>query len=102
MGFKVSYFAYYFVKLTWRKPHSNLDLYYSQGSEPLTLVGPLNGTNDNTGEGQFHFGVFKMPTGADGIDVVHEGYQESDLDEGIIWGGVFIEDSAEGCVSLEP
>lgn len=41
--------------------------------------------------------MLKKPTGT--TDVVNSGYQESGLDEGQIYGGVFIEDSAGGCVS---
>lgn len=54
--------------------------------------------NNNAGEGQYQFGILKKPTGTD--DVVNKGYQESGIDEGQIYGGIFIEDSAGGCVSL--
>jgi hypothetical protein len=46
--------------------------------------------------------VFKLPTGPLGIDVVHSGFQESGINEGLIYGGIFIEDSADGCVTLSP
>ncbi|EIN04659.1 hypothetical protein PUNSTDRAFT_128217 [Punctularia strigosozonata HHB-11173 SS5] len=51
------------------------------------------------GGGQFHVGVFKQPTGPLGINVLYEGYQESHINEGLIHGGVFIEDSSKGCVT---
>ncbi|KAI0346707.1 hypothetical protein BDW22DRAFT_794508 [Trametopsis cervina] len=78
---------------------NKLTLYYSEGYAPLKRVaGPV--FNNNAGGGQFHVGVFKEPTGPLGIDVLHEGFQESHLNEGLIFGGVFIEKSDDGCVSL--
>lgn len=55
-------------------------------------------SNNNAGEGQYQIGLLKKPTGTS--DVVNSGYQESGIDEGLIYGSVFIEDSADGCVSL--
>ena len=43
-------------------------------------------------------GILKKPTGTS--DVVNAGYQEPNLNEGQIYGGLFVEDSANGCVSL--
>lgn len=75
-----------------------LTVYYSSGYAPLERVaGPA--FNNNTGGGQFHVGVFKEPTGPLGIDVLHEGYQEAPFEEGLIFGGVFIEDSSHGCIT---
>lgn len=54
--------------------------------------------NDNSGAGQFQIGVLKKPTGTS--DVVNAGYQESNLNEGLIYGSLFVEDSNGGCVSL--
>ncbi|KZT35386.1 hypothetical protein SISSUDRAFT_1071847 [Sistotremastrum suecicum HHB10207 ss-3] len=75
-------------------------VYYSQNYEPLKKVaGPF--TNDNSDGGQFHFGFLKLPTGPQGIDVAHQGYQEHIRGaEGLIYGGIFIEDSSNGCVTL--
>ncbi len=53
---------------------------------------------DLSGGGQYQIGVLKKPTGS--TDVVNSGFQESGLKEGQIYGGVFIEDSAGGCISL--
>ncbi|GJJ14876.1 hypothetical protein Clacol_009145 [Clathrus columnatus] len=76
-----------------------LTVYYSIGLEPLKLVaGPA--FNNNSGGGQFHTGVFKLPTGPLGIDVLHQGFQESPINEGLIFGSIFIEDSNSGCVTL--
>lgn len=41
--------------------------------------------------------MLKKPTGTDAV--VNSGYQESGIDECQIYGGVFIEDSAGGCIS---
>ncbi|KZS97141.1 hypothetical protein SISNIDRAFT_406506 [Sistotremastrum niveocremeum HHB9708] len=78
-----------------------LTLYYSQEYLPLVrVVGPTY--NNNAGGGQFHVGMLKLPTGPLGIDVLHQGYQEEHLNEGLIYGGVFIEQSSKGCVTLFP
>jgi len=76
-----------------------LTFYYSKGYAPLRkVVGPT--FNNNAGGGQFHVGMLKLPTGPLGIDVLHEGFQESNLNEGLIYGGVFIEQSSNGCITL--
>ncbi|KAK7989602.1 hypothetical protein PG989_009917 [Apiospora arundinis] len=76
---------------------NTLQVYYSKGLAPLKQV-TVALPNDNSGEGQYQIGMLKKPTGTD--DVVNSGYQESGIDEGQIYGGVFIEDSANGCISL--
>lgn len=77
---------------------NELTLYYSSGYSPLKRV--VNRKfNNNAGGGQFHVGLLKLPTGPLGIDVLHEGFQASHLNEGLIYGGVFIEDSSDGCVT---
>jgi hypothetical protein len=87
------------VTLGW---NSNLlTVYYSKGYAPLKRVaGPS--FNNNSGGGQFHTGVFKLPTGPVGIDVAHQGFQPAKIDEGLIFGGIFIEDSSNGCVTTSP
>ncbi|KAH6854173.1 hypothetical protein B0I37DRAFT_23614 [Chaetomium sp. MPI-CAGE-AT-0009] len=76
---------------------NTLQVYYSAGDEPLKSVTEAV-PNDNSGEGQFQIGMLKKPTGTD--DVVNSGYQESGIDEGLIYGSLFVEDSAGGCVSV--
>ncbi|KAL2019802.1 hypothetical protein VTK56DRAFT_9153 [Thermocarpiscus australiensis] len=76
---------------------NTLQVYYSKGDEPLKSVTRAV-SNDNSGEGQYQIGMLKKPTGTS--DVVNSGYQESDLNEGLIYGSLFVEDSAGGCVSL--
>jgi len=75
-------------------------VYYSKEYMPLRKVaGPFD--NDNSDGGQFHFGIFKLPTGPTDIDVAHEGFQEHiHLYEGLFFGGIFIEDSSNGCITL--
>lgn len=65
------------------------------GNVPLRVVNIT--TNDNSGQGQFHTGILKLPLGDAGIDVVHEGFQESGIHESLIYGGIFIEENVGGC-----
>ncbi|KAK7951205.1 uncharacterized protein PG986_006933 [Apiospora aurea] len=83
------------VTLDYQK--NTLQVYYSKGLSTLKQVTAAL-PNDNSGEGQYQIGMLKKPTGTD--DVVNSGYQESGIDEGQIYGGIFIEDSAGGCFSL--
>ncbi|TAQ90700.1 hypothetical protein B7494_g956 [Chlorociboria aeruginascens] len=55
--------------------------------------------NDISGGGQFQIGILKKPT--DTVSVVYDGYQESHIYEGQIYGGIFIEDSSGGCISRD-
>ncbi|KAJ9137509.1 Glycoside hydrolase family 131 protein [Pleurostoma richardsiae] len=73
-------------------------VFFSTGANSLLAVTqPL--ANDVSGQGQFHFGVLKK--GLDGgDDIVKDGIQEPGIDEGIIFGGIFEEDTSAGCVSL--
>ncbi|TLD05161.1 uncharacterized protein PgNI_09303 [Pyricularia grisea] len=77
---------------------NTLRIYYSKNDEPLKAASCTASPNDNSGEGQYQLGLLKKPTGTD--DVVNSGYQASGIDEGLIYGGIFLEDSADGCVSL--
>ncbi|KAH6660642.1 hypothetical protein BKA67DRAFT_653809 [Truncatella angustata] len=76
---------------------NTLQVYYSKGNGPLAAVTTAL-SNDNSGYGQYQIGILKKPTGTS--DVVNSGYQESPIDEGQIYGGIFLEDSAAGCISL--
>ncbi|KAF3156025.1 hypothetical protein TWF225_008158 [Orbilia oligospora] len=78
-----------------------ITVYYSTGLSPLAkVVGPVS--NDASGKGQFHIGLLKLPTGPAGINVVKEGYQSKRPNEGLTYGGIFIEDTSAGSVTLEP
>lgn len=76
---------------------SQTTVYYSAGAAKLARVAGPTSVN-LAGGGQFQIGVLKKPTGTS--DVVNAGYQEPNLNEGQIYGGLFVEDSANGCVSL--
>ena len=75
-------------------------VFYSQGGDALEAQTKAI-KNDVSGQGQFHFGVLKK--GTDGVgDITKNGFQEAGIDEGVIFGGIFQEDSSDGCISLEP
>lgn len=76
---------------------NTLRVYYSRGSEPLRSVTNAL-TNNNAGEGQYQVGILRKPTGTS--DVVNSGYHQRNLNEGLIYGSVFVEDGEGGCVSL--
>jgi len=76
---------------------SQVQIYYSVGAAELkSVAGPTSASL--SGGGQFQIGILKKPTGTS--DVVNGGYQESKLNEGQIYGGIFLEDSANNCISL--
>ncbi|KAL6709623.1 hypothetical protein ACN47E_001051 [Coniothyrium glycines] len=63
----------------------------AQATEPLP--------NDLSGNGAFHFGVNKNPTNP-GADILRSGFQASGILEGVVYGGIFVEDNADACVTL--
>jgi len=83
------------VKLDYNK--NQVTIYYSVSNTELKAVA-TNKSANLAGGGQFQLGILKKPTGSS--DVVNSGYQSKNLNEGQIYGGVFLEDSADGCVSL--
>ena len=73
---------------------------YSTDTDPLEAQTEAI-ANDVSGQGQFHFGLLKKPTDTpEGGDITKEGFQEAGIDEGIIYGGIFQEDSEGDCISL--
>ncbi|KAF2452204.1 glycoside hydrolase family 131 protein [Karstenula rhodostoma CBS 690.94] len=83
------------IKLDYTK--NQVTIYYSAGDAALkSVAGPTSASL--SGGGQFQIGILKKPTGTS--DVVNGGFQESNLNEGQIYGGIFLEDSANNCVSL--
>ncbi|KAM0281024.1 hypothetical protein ACHAQH_003753 [Verticillium albo-atrum] len=76
---------------------NTIGVLYSEGDAPLAPSGNGTFAADLSGEGQYQIGILKKPTGTD--DVVNSGFQESPVNEGLIYSGLFIEDSANGCVS---
>jgi len=76
---------------------NTVEVLFSEGSAPLvSKTSPTS--NDLSGKGQWHFGLLKKPTGQVS-DITKQGYQESGINEGVIFGGIFFEDSSSGCVS---
>ncbi|KAA8571311.1 hypothetical protein MFRU_046g00480 [Monilinia fructicola] len=71
-------------------------VFYSASSKPLKSVTEAL-KNDISGQGQYHFGLLKKPTNfASGADISKNGFQESGINEGLIFGGIFLEDN-ENC-----
>ncbi|KAF5236203.1 hypothetical protein FAUST_6672 [Fusarium austroamericanum] len=76
---------------------NTIQAYYSEGSKALkAATQPI--ARDLSGQGQYQIGMLKKPTGTD--DVANAGFQEANLNEGLIYGGIFLEDSKNNCVSL--
>ncbi|KAK1965984.1 hypothetical protein LY78DRAFT_74395 [Colletotrichum sublineola] len=76
------------------------EVFYSQGNAALKSQGaPV--ANNIAGKGQFHFGMLKKPVNG-GADITKSGFQPANINEGIVYGGIFEEDSSTGCISLSP
>ncbi|KAL6703152.1 hypothetical protein ACN47E_010145 [Coniothyrium glycines] len=85
------------VQLDYAK--NTIQVFYSGGNAPLkAMTKPL--PNQNEGGGQLQIGIAKKPTETQ--TVVYDGYQEHIKlrGEGQIYGGIFVEDSSKGCISL--
>ncbi|KAF2194129.1 glycoside hydrolase family 131 protein [Zopfia rhizophila CBS 207.26] len=77
---------------------NTVQVFSSTGSEALTQqTEPL--PNDLSGNGDLHFGLFKNPTDP-GEDSLRSGFQESEINEGVVYAGIFVEDSGDGAISL--
>lgn len=75
---------------------STTQVFYSASSKALEAVIEAL-TNDISEQGQYHFGLLKKPTDfASGADIIKNGFQESGINEGLIFDGIFMEDS-ENC-----
>ncbi|KAF9873371.1 hypothetical protein CkaCkLH20_09184 [Colletotrichum karsti] len=86
------------IKLDFTK--NTTEVFYSTGNSALKSQGkPV--TNNIAGQGQYHFGMLKKPVNG-GSDITKSGDQPSNINEGIIYGGIFQEDSSTGCISLSP
>lgn len=75
---------------------STLQIFHSEGYKPLRAVTKAI-SNDNSGGGQYQIGMLKKPT--ETVSVVFDGFQERGIDEGQMYGGIFVEDSADDCIS---
>lgn len=76
---------------------STTQVFYSTGSTPLAQVTEAL-PNDVSGQGQYHFGMLKKPVNG-GSDITKSGEQPSGINEGIIYGGILLEDSTGGVVT---
>ncbi|KAE9981951.1 hypothetical protein EG328_011300 [Venturia inaequalis] len=78
---------------------NRIQVFYSKDKDslqPVTDVLP----NDNSQKGRFHVGLLKKPTGAKSdMAFVKGAFQESAFVDSQIYGGVFVEDSKNGCVT---
>lgn len=79
--------------------NSTITVFHSNGATSLKAVTEAL-PNANAGGGQFQLGIAKKPT--ETKTVVNDGFQEPIAlrGEGQIYGGIFIENSSNGCVSL--
>lgn len=77
---------------------NTIQVFQSEGSAPLVKATDAL-PNDLKGNGLLHFGVNKNPT-SPGANVLKQGFQESGILEGVVYGGIFVEDSAGGAVTL--
>lgn len=79
---------------------STTQVFYSTGTTALAKVTePI--ANDVSGQGQFHFGMLKKPVNG-GSDITKSGFQPSGINEGLIFGGIFLEDTSAGSPTLSP
>ncbi|KXH33788.1 hypothetical protein CSAL01_09299 [Colletotrichum salicis] len=79
---------------------NTVQVFYSADNNDLEAQGEPQ-PNIVTGQGQYHFGILKKPVGGQG-DITKNGFQPDGIDEGIVYSGIFQEDSANGCISLAP
>jgi hypothetical protein len=77
---------------------NTIQVFQSSGNAPLTKSTEAL-PNDLSGNGLFHFGVNKNPVNP-GADVLRSGDQESGILEGVVYGGIFVEDTAKNAATL--
>ncbi|KAG5953582.1 hypothetical protein E4U53_004681 [Claviceps sorghi] len=70
------------------------EVLYSTGRKPLKSVTEPR-WNDISGQGQYHFGLLKKGLGGNGDS--KKGFQESGINEGIVYAGIFMQDSSRNC-----
>ncbi|KAL7276644.1 hypothetical protein RUND412_000349 [Rhizina undulata] len=67
-------------------------VYYSSGYNALEKVASIT-ANDNTRKGQAHVGILKLPK-PPSTNASLNGFRETGIYEGLIYGGIFVEDSS--------
>ncbi|KAJ4393523.1 hypothetical protein N0V93_002735 [Gnomoniopsis smithogilvyi] len=75
-------------------------VFHSTGSDDLKAVTDVL-DNDNSGQGLFHFGLLKKGVNG-GADITKDAEQPAGINEGIIFGGIFEEDSSKSKATLAP
>jgi hypothetical protein len=71
-------------------------VFYSVGQNHLSEV-TNSEVNENDRGGLFEVGLLKKSTGAK--DPLKDGYHSPKFREALIYGGIFVENSANGCIS---
>lgn len=79
---------------------STAQVFHSTDSDDLKAVTDAI-DNDNSGQGLFHFGVLKKGVNG-GADITKDAEQPAGIDEGIIFGGIFEEDTSKNDATLAP
>lgn len=77
-------------------PKRTIQVFYSTGRNHLNAVTRPE-ENENEPGGLFQIGLLKKSTGAK--DQLRDGYHSPRFRDGLIYGSVFVENSASGCVS---
>ncbi|PVI07593.1 glycoside hydrolase family 131 protein [Periconia macrospinosa] len=77
---------------------NTVQVFSSTGSDPLVQQTDAL-ANDLSGNGALHFGLNKNPINP-GADSLRSGIQEAGILEGVVYGGIFVEDSADGSITL--
>ncbi|KAK1574594.1 uncharacterized protein LY79DRAFT_523520 [Colletotrichum navitas] len=73
---------------------NTVQVFHSTGQEPLKQVTePVANDPDLAGFGEYHFALQKNPVG--------DAPQPAGIKEAVIYGGIFMEDSTDGTVSLQ-
>ncbi|KAK8041511.1 hypothetical protein PG994_014518 [Apiospora phragmitis] len=81
-----------------------ISVLYSTNDQPLKVVMPPTFNNISgkapTTLGETHFGLQKRPLGANIENFLFNGTQEEGIDEALFLGGIFQDDSTNGCITL--
>ncbi|KAH8844529.1 hypothetical protein MCOR01_005261 [Pyricularia oryzae] len=81
-----------------------ISLLYSTNDDPLKLVVPPTANNLSgkapTTLGETHFGLQKRPVGANLENFLFNGSQPKGINEAFFFGGIFQDNSANGCITV--
>jgi len=85
------------IQIDWDK--STITAFFSTNNSPLKEVVSTR-PNNSTGKGQAHIGVLKLPT-LPSTNPSQNGVQEPGIDEGMIYGGLFVENTSQAPPTLK-